>query len=73
MSTGRWTTRASSLARALEYVEGDYHDDATFAKLARVLSAHDVKEPVHYLAIPPSAFPAWCSAFTWRARSSMRA
>jgi glucose-6-phosphate 1-dehydrogenase len=46
-----------TLARALDYVEGDYHDDGTFSKLARVLSAQGVKEPVHYLAIPPSAFP----------------
>jgi glucose-6-phosphate 1-dehydrogenase len=45
------------LARSLEYVEGDYHDDATFSKLSRVLAERAVKEPVHYLAIPPSAFP----------------
>lgn len=46
-----------SLARALEYVQGDYHDDDTFFRLDRVLAARGVKAPVHYLAIPPSAFP----------------
>jgi glucose-6-phosphate 1-dehydrogenase len=44
------------LAR-LELVSGDYADGATFDRLAELLGGHDVKRPVHYLAIPPSLFP----------------
>lgn len=43
------------LARRLDYVNGDYTDRATFDRLRAALS--DARMPVHYLAIPPSAFP----------------
>jgi glucose-6-phosphate 1-dehydrogenase len=39
----------------LQYVDGDYDDDATFAELRQKLG--DAKHPLHYLAIPPSLFP----------------
>jgi glucose-6-phosphate 1-dehydrogenase len=41
------------LAR-LGYVDGDYHDPATFTKLRQVLG--ESSRPLHYLAIPPSMF-----------------
>jgi glucose-6-phosphate 1-dehydrogenase len=43
------------LAGLLRYVDGDYNDAATFAKLRGELEA--AKRPLHYLAIPPSMFP----------------
>ena len=39
----------------LRYVDGDYHDQATFDELRRQLG--DAVRPIHYLAIPPSTFP----------------
>jgi glucose-6-phosphate 1-dehydrogenase len=42
------------LMSSLHYIDGDYHDDATFAALAKELSG--AKLPTHYLAIPPSLF-----------------
>ena len=39
----------------LRYVDGDYADPATFAKLRQALGA--AQRPMHYLAIPPSLFP----------------
>lgn len=42
------------LCSRLQYVEGDYRDDATFARLAQML--HGSSRPLHYLAIPPSMF-----------------
>jgi len=42
------------LAAQLRYVDGDYTDAATFAKLKRALG--DAARPIHYLAIPPSMF-----------------
>jgi glucose-6-phosphate 1-dehydrogenase len=43
------------LSSLLRYVDGDYGDRATFERLRReVGNAH---RPLHYLAIPPSAFP----------------
>ncbi len=42
------------LASRLQYIDGDYNDQATFAALRRALG--DAKRPVHYLAIPPSMF-----------------
>jgi glucose-6-phosphate 1-dehydrogenase len=42
------------MAALLRYVDGDYADPATFAKLRNVLGA--AKSPIHYLAIPPSMF-----------------
>jgi glucose-6-phosphate 1-dehydrogenase len=42
------------LAGLLRYVDGDYSDPATFAKLREAIGA--AKKPIHYLAIPPSMF-----------------
>jgi glucose-6-phosphate 1-dehydrogenase len=42
------------LAERLRYVDGDYSDPATFAKLKSELET--AQRPVHYLAIPPSLF-----------------
>lgn len=44
-----------TLASLLRYVDGDYRDASTFDELRRLLG--DAKRPLHYLAIPPSAFP----------------
>jgi glucose-6-phosphate 1-dehydrogenase len=44
------------LAKLLRYVDGDYREPVTFDALARELAG--VRSPLHYLAIPPSAFPA---------------
>jgi len=38
----------------LRYVDGDYNDPNTFAQLRKELGA--AKQPLHYLAIPPSLF-----------------
>ena len=43
------------LCALLRYVGGDYADPATFTALRRELGA--AAHPIHYLAIPPSAFP----------------
>jgi glucose-6-phosphate 1-dehydrogenase len=43
------------LAARLAYVEGDYRDPQTFARLSKALGA--ARSPLHYLAIPPSLFP----------------
>jgi glucose-6-phosphate 1-dehydrogenase len=43
------------LAAHLRYVDGDYHDPATFAALRQELAG--AQRPVSYLAIPPSLFP----------------
>ena len=45
----------ATLAERLRYVDGDYSDAATFARLRTELSG--VSRPAHYLAIPPSMFP----------------
>jgi glucose-6-phosphate 1-dehydrogenase len=48
---------ADSLAKLLgllRYVDGDYADPDTFAKLKSALGP--AKNPIHYLAIPPSMF-----------------
>jgi len=42
------------LAARLQYVDGDYADPATFARLKQALGK--AKRPLHYLAIPPSLF-----------------
>src|SRR5262249_5648359 len=44
------------LAGLLHYVQGDYSDAATYARLRQTL--RDKRRPLHYLAIPPDAFPA---------------
>jgi glucose-6-phosphate 1-dehydrogenase len=42
------------LAELLQYVDGDYRDQATFRALRKTLG--DAKHPLHYLALPPSLF-----------------
>jgi glucose-6-phosphate 1-dehydrogenase len=42
------------LMQRLDYVDGDYADPETFAKLRRALGS--ALRPTHYLAIPPSLF-----------------
>jgi len=49
-------TAFSALASALRYVQGDYRTPATYAALRQALGA--AERPLHYLAIPPSLFPA---------------
>lgn len=44
----------AKLAELLRYVDGDYTDDATFAAVRTELGP--AKQPLHYLAIPPSLF-----------------
>ena len=48
-------TALSQLMKRLQYVDGDYADQATFAQLRKLLG--DGRCPTHYLAIPPSLFP----------------
>jgi glucose-6-phosphate 1-dehydrogenase len=43
------------LVALLRYVDGDYADPDTFARLRVAMG--DAKRPAHYLAIPPSMFP----------------
>ena len=42
------------LLALLSYVDGDYRDAATFARLRQLLG--QARRPLHYLAIPPSMF-----------------
>jgi glucose-6-phosphate 1-dehydrogenase len=42
------------LMNLLQYIGGDYNEDATFAALRKALG--HAKHPTHYLAIPPSMF-----------------
>src|SRR5678815_512557 len=42
------------LVARLQYVDGDYSDNATYVNLRRVLA--EAQHPLHYLAIPPSMF-----------------
>ena len=42
------------LSSRLQYVDGDYSEEATYSNLRRVLA--DAQHPLHYLAIPPSMF-----------------
>ena len=44
----------ATLDKQLDYVDGDYADDDTFARLRRALGTS--QRPTHYLAIPPSLF-----------------
>ncbi|MCE5325956.1 MAG: glucose-6-phosphate dehydrogenase [Planctomycetaceae bacterium] len=44
----------AKLASLLRYVDGDYRDAATFARLREELAG--ARRPLHYLAIPPSLF-----------------
>ncbi len=47
-------TAFAKLASLLGYVDGDYRDASTFARLRQALG--DARAPLHYLAIPPSVF-----------------
>ncbi len=42
------------LLKNLDYLDGDYEDQATFTELRKKLG--DAQHPAHYLAIPPSLF-----------------
>ncbi|MEJ2695160.1 MAG: glucose-6-phosphate dehydrogenase [Candidatus Sulfobium sp.] len=44
----------SKLSSLLQYIDSDYHEDATYDSLRRALG--DAKRPLYYLAIPPSMF-----------------
>jgi glucose-6-phosphate 1-dehydrogenase len=44
------------LVELLQYIDGDYVDPSTFSQLRKALGA--AAHPAHYLAIPPSLFPA---------------
>jgi glucose-6-phosphate 1-dehydrogenase len=44
----------AQLLKRLRYVDGDYHDPATFTRLRQALEG--AAHPLHYLAIPPSLF-----------------
>ncbi|HVY65859.1 MAG TPA: glucose-6-phosphate dehydrogenase [Gammaproteobacteria bacterium] len=44
-----------ALLDSVRFVEGDYNDPDTFARLATALDG--ARRPLHYLAIPPSLFP----------------
>ena len=44
----------AKLSGLLQYIDGDYRDEATYHRLRRVLG--DAQRPLHYLAIPPSMF-----------------
>ena len=54
-SHGGLDTKAfAKLTSLLRYVDGDYNDPATYARLRQELA--DARRPLHYLAIPPSLF-----------------
>jgi glucose-6-phosphate 1-dehydrogenase len=44
----------AQLSSQLSYIDGDYHDPATFMALRTTLGS--AQHPLHYLAIPPSLF-----------------
>ncbi|GAC1449084.1 MAG: glucose-6-phosphate dehydrogenase [Ktedonobacteraceae bacterium] len=44
----------AKLCSLLQYVSGDYNDEATYAKLRKALGS--AQHPLHYLAIPPTMF-----------------
>ena len=43
------------LCELMQYIDGDYGDDKTYAELRAKLG--NAQSPTHYLAIPPSMFP----------------
>ncbi|HEY7515665.1 MAG TPA: glucose-6-phosphate dehydrogenase, partial [Vicinamibacteria bacterium] len=45
----------SRFSEKVRYVDGDYNDSQTFAKLKKEIAG--CQRPAHYLAIPPSMFP----------------
>src|SRR4051794_9943044 len=44
----------AKLVACLQYIDGDYRDQATYERLRQILST--AQRPLHYLAIPPSMF-----------------
>ncbi len=59
-SVEKWTQDVNAqtlnaLVERVRYVRGDYNEPATFDNLRSVLGA--AEHPLHYLSIPPSAFP----------------
>jgi glucose-6-phosphate 1-dehydrogenase len=44
----------AKLSSLLQYIDSDYHEDATYDALRRALG--DARRPLYYLAIPPSMF-----------------
>jgi len=46
----------AKLSALLQYVDGDYREPETFAKLRQLLGQS--RRPLHYLAVPPSMFAA---------------
>jgi glucose-6-phosphate 1-dehydrogenase len=48
------TAAFEKLSSLLQYVSGDYSDEATYTKLRNALGS--AKQPLYYLAIPPSLF-----------------
>ncbi len=57
---GAAAAKLDKLLVLLRYVDGDYNDPQTFAKLKQALGG--AKRPLHYLAIPPSLFGVVVSA-----------
>ncbi len=49
-------TAFAKLSALLQYVDGDYREPETYARLRQALG--QVRRPLHYLAIPPSMFAA---------------
>ena len=47
-------TAFAALARALDYVQGDYRSATTYTALRKAIGT--ARRPLHYLAIPPSLF-----------------
>ena len=45
-----------TLARRLDYIDGDYNDPGMFQKLHSLFERDHAHRPAHYLAIPPSMF-----------------
>ena len=56
-ATSRTPTRTSSarLAKRLSYIQGDYADAATFAKVGEAIEGK--RRPVFYLEVPPPSSP----------------
>ena len=53
--SGGWDESAfGKLAARLQYIDGDYQDQSTYAQLHQALG--DAQRPLHYMAIPPSTF-----------------
>lgn len=48
------TDAFAKLSARLQYISGDYANEATYGQLRNALG--DAKRPLHYLAIPPSEF-----------------